>query len=137
MNYVSIFSANEATRIASLTDNAGYWVGVTDNVQEGVYKNLNDDLSVNTFIKWAVGEPNDSIGKDDCILVTNSGFYDHNCDKFMRVLCEIDVPSSSVNIVENLVEVLPPDSLFEYFGTSCKLHFQFKYIYEFDAFLSQ
>ena len=121
MNYASFTSASEAADIVSLTSSTGYWVGITDNTHEGIYRNYNDGSTVSSFIKWAVGEPNNFYGNENCILSRSEGFYDHGCEKFVRVLCEIELPSSSVNIVANLVEVVPPNNLFDFIGNSGKI----------------
>ena len=118
MKYVTFATESEAIYFANLVGGA-FWVGVSDTAQEGVFKNYNDGLFVGGFIPWAVDEPNNANGKEDCVLILNNQFHDYNCEKFVRVLCELEVPNVSVNVVENLIELEPPSNLFESIGKSC------------------
>ena len=117
MKYASLESTSETSHLANLTT-ASFWVGVTDVAQEGVFKNFNSGNDATSFLTWASGEPNNANEKEDCVLVTNQLFYDYDCEKFMRVLCELEIPVGVVNIIENLVEIEPPTNLFDFVGTS-------------------
>jgi hypothetical protein len=119
MNYATFASASEATRLANLTKDS-VWVGVTDIAQEGVFKNYNDGTIVGSFMTWVGGQPSIDGPLKDCVVLSNNLFSDQNCEKFKRVLCEIQVVDSSVSIVENLIEVGPPSNLFDFVGTSGK-----------------
>ena len=119
MKYATFATNNEASYLASLTKEA-FWVGVTDSAQEGTFKNFNDATTFNSTFKWAVGEPNNAGGDEDCVFVSKNVYKDFSCEKFIRVLCEIDLPLGPVEIVENLLEVEPANNLFDFIGNSCK-----------------
>lgn len=121
MNYATFASASEATRLSNLTKES-VWVGVTDIAQEGVFKNYNDGITVGSFMAWAGGQSSTDGSLKDCVVLSNNMFSDQNCEKFKRVLCEVQVVDSSVSIIKNLIEVAPPSNLFDFVGTSGK-HF--------------
>ena len=135
MKYVTVASESEATYLANLISGT-FWIGVSDTALEGVFKNYNDGLYVGDFLPWVVNQPDNYQGKEDCVILVNYQFNDYNCENFMRVLCELEVPNVSATIVENLIEVEPPSNLFESIGKSCKKYSMFWILY-FLNFLSQ
>lgn len=118
MNYATLTSADEATFITNLT-NQYFWIGVTDRAQEGVFANHVDQNIVNSFLTWANGEPNNADGREDCVFIGYNAFSDYDCEKFRRILCEIKLPEDPVEIVENLLEIEPPNNIFDFIGNSC------------------
>lgn len=117
MDLATFGSAAEASYLASIV-NQPRWVGVNDAVVEGVYRN-NDGNDVTSMISWLLGEPTlASKEAEDCLAALPNSYNDLACHTYVRVLCEIKVPNSSVNIKTNLVYVEPATNLFDYIGTS-------------------
>lgn len=119
LSLATVASTTEASTLKSLLPTVNFWVGISDSNTEGVYKNYNDDLNVKALLNWAVGEPNNAGGAEDCVSVGNGAYNDYGCNQYLRVICEVAIPSqSAATVVENLVEITPPSNLFNYAGDS-------------------
>lgn len=117
MDYATFATTKESTYVASLTS-IHSWVGVTDAAVEGVFKNYNDGRIVTSVLNWQSGEPNNALGKEHCVIIKNGAYNDLDCERFKRVLCEMNMNLRTGSLIENLVEVEPPSNLFSYLGTS-------------------
>lgn len=86
-----INDAAENTLLGNLSWNAGpyqYWIGFTDQAQEGVWRWL--DGSLESYEAWAPGEPNDS-GGEDCAHINFSSigaWNDLPCGENEPFICE-------------------------------------------------
>ena len=93
MDYVNFDSLAENENFLRLLDDDSYWIGVSDTVTEGTFKNYNGFEAVSTsFIKWNAAEPNNFLGDEDCALVLRIGSNDNQCDRYYKVLCERRIP---------------------------------------------
>ena len=93
MDFVNFDSYAENENYLSLLNDDVYWIGVTDTVTEGTFKNYNGFETVSTsFIKWKAGEPNNYLGDEDCGTSMRVGNNDDQCDKYLRVVCERRIP---------------------------------------------
>ena len=72
-------------------DRYRFWLGLTDAAVEGTYRWESDNSLVN-YTHWAVAEPNDIIGLEDCVLLYGAGdpgfWNDDNCLKEYYYICE-------------------------------------------------
>ena len=82
-----------------------YWLGATDNEQEGKWKWLTGEPFI--FTKWHKGEPNDGFGQEDFLNLTNYwpsynnqwGWNDENGNRVISgatgFICEYETPYSA------------------------------------------
>ena len=70
----SIHSAEENAFVRSRVAGGGIWVGVTDQVNEGVWVNL--DGTPFDYSNWAAGEPNNQGDEDAVIMGTDGAWND-------------------------------------------------------------
>lgn len=72
-------------------DRYRFWSGLTDAAVEGTYRWESDNSLVN-YTHWAVAEPNDIIGLEDCVWLYGAGdpgfWNDDNCVKEYYYICE-------------------------------------------------
>jgi hypothetical protein len=123
MSLATFDNAADASYLQSLGYDGPHWVGVFDTLQKGVYKNYNDGKIVTSALTWQQGQPNNAGGAENCIHIESNGYADSNCNRYYRVICELNLPNDPVVLVENLVEVLPPSTLFQAMGESRKFDF--------------
>jgi hypothetical protein len=80
--YASILDASEYSTVASLEgviSAHSYWLGGTDALTEGTWAWT--DGSSWAYENWNVGEPNDSLGNEDCLEFSiGTGWNDISCD---------------------------------------------------------
>jgi hypothetical protein len=64
------------------------WIGANDRTAEGAFRWT--DASVLTFTNWAVGEPNNAAGPEDCVakLAKNARWNDEQCGNVNAYFCE-------------------------------------------------
>ncbi|XP_076015991.1 galactose-specific lectin nattectin-like [Genypterus blacodes] len=67
-----------------------FWAGLSDAVKEGLW--LWSDGSPITYKNWAVGEPNNWGGGEDCVEVYSTGnFNDIQCTQVRSFMCSKDL----------------------------------------------
>jgi hypothetical protein len=82
---VTIDDAAEATLLATAFETNDFWIGVTDRVDEGVYRNVTGELA--PYLVWRVGEPTSS----DCAQLDDiAEFHVSSCDSTDEYVCEYD-----------------------------------------------
>ena len=72
------------------TDNDNLWFGVNDILSEGNFV-YDSDKGPIIFTKWAVNQPDDARGVEDCghlFHITATGWNDAPCTNSFRFLCE-------------------------------------------------
>jgi hypothetical protein len=77
----------ESALFASLVQAANVndtWVGVTDRLVEGMYRNVTGDLAA--YLVWATDEPSTS----DCVQSDGVEFHASQCDSSDEFVCEVD-----------------------------------------------
>lgn len=77
--------------VASGLSGQKVYIGVTDRKREGQFVDLDGQLL--TFTNWALGQPDDYKGGQDCgTLIVDSGFWDDiGCNGQYHVICEIEI----------------------------------------------
>ena len=68
-----------------------YNLGLNDQAKEGVFKWSSDEyFSSDSYTNWAQNEPNDLLGKENCveILATNGQWNDNPCSDRLSFMCE-------------------------------------------------
>ena len=72
-------------------DRYRFWLGLTDAAVEGTYRWESDNSLVN-YTHWAVAEPNNMNGVEDCVWLYGAGdpgfWNDDNCFKEYYYICE-------------------------------------------------
>ena len=65
-----------------------YWIGATDVTVNGTFLWTSDNSTLG-FVNWRSGEPNDSNGNEDCLLLCrDKRWNDYNCDRSLPYICE-------------------------------------------------
>ncbi|XP_047460791.1 C-type lectin-like [Mugil cephalus] len=89
---VSIHSAEEQNFVKTLIMNfdpaIGYtWIGLNDIYKEGTWM-WSDGSAVN-FTFWKAGEPNNSLGKENCVQTWTSDttWNDYTCQSMFSFIC--------------------------------------------------
>jgi len=84
-----IDDTTEALVARILAGGEDVWVGVSDRVDDGVYRTVLGELA--TFLPWAAGEPND-LGQEDCVELDglDRTYNDSNCQLAKPYICECD-----------------------------------------------
>lgn len=87
MNFVTFETKSESAFFAKLANGKPTYVGIDDQVQEGVFRNYDGTTPVvNSLISWISGEPNND-GNEDCVAAERGGFNDNPCSRLMRAGC--------------------------------------------------
>ena len=82
---VTIDDATEGNLMATSFGINDFWVGVTDRITEGMYRNVTGELA--PYLVWVVGEPTSS----DCAQFDDGGlFHVSTCDTSDEYVCEFD-----------------------------------------------
>ena len=122
MDFVTITSKAEGDYAATLIKSNAFWVGVTDALTEGSFNNYNNlAVTVNSFMKWSAGEPNNAGGLEDCAHIGPNSFNDHACYEYLNVLCERRIPKKPATSIKTSLVAEPEAAEFYYVGNSCKL----------------
>ena len=74
-----------------LDSQAAYWIGGGDKRIEGTFEFERNWVNM-TYFKWADGQPatGNSGEKRDCIVLKFGAWYDNQCHKQRRLICEYD-----------------------------------------------
>lgn len=81
----TIDNAEEAAMLASESDFNDFWIGMTDRIDEGVYRNVTGELA--PYLVWVPDEPTSS----DCGQLDEEAlFHVSTCDTSDEYLCEYD-----------------------------------------------
>ncbi|HEY5922767.1 MAG TPA: C-type lectin domain-containing protein [Kofleriaceae bacterium] len=81
----TINDAAEASLVAAALPEPDYWVGMTDRITEGQYRNVTGELA--PYLVWVPGEPTSS----DCAQFDEDAlFHVSTCDTSDDYLCEFD-----------------------------------------------
>ncbi len=74
---------------AQIVDPDVTWIGATDSQVEGTFRWLTGELV--TSPRWAMGEPNDINGLENCVEMFPSGEWnDERCELTRTYFCECD-----------------------------------------------
>nr|CAB3231615.1 C-type lectin domain family 4 member F-like [Phallusia mammillata] len=69
----------------------GYWIGLSDIEQEGVWKYVDGVAITTTNTDFAVGEPSSGLPGEDCAHLwweRNYQMNDNLCSEYMLAICE-------------------------------------------------
>ncbi|XP_026100450.1 C-type lectin domain family 17, member A-like [Carassius auratus] len=83
---IIINNREEQDFVKNIFGSDDFWIGLTDIEVEGRWKWA--DGSTLTFKFWASGEPNDYQGNEDCAMTRSSGWFDTQCDRSLKWICE-------------------------------------------------
>ncbi|XP_016976052.2 accessory gland protein Acp29AB-like [Drosophila rhopaloa] len=64
-----------------------YWLGITDVAKEGEFVSVATGKPA-TFFKWAFGQPNNLVDKDNCVDTYQGEMYDSECSRSLYFICE-------------------------------------------------
>ncbi|XP_016984603.2 accessory gland protein Acp29AB-like [Drosophila rhopaloa] len=81
---------NESDLIAireELKINGVYWLGITDVAKEGEFVSVATGQPA-PFLKWESDQPNNLLGKDNCVDIYRGEMYDSECSKSQHFICE-------------------------------------------------
>lgn len=82
---VTIEDAAEAAMLATAFNINDFWIGVTDRISEGTYRNVTGELA--PYLLWRVDEPSSS----DCAQLDEiAEFHISPCDSSDEYVCEFD-----------------------------------------------
>ncbi|XP_053154394.1 hepatic lectin-like isoform X2 [Hemicordylus capensis] len=71
-----------------------FWIGLHDLKEEGYWTWVDATDYRTGFMKWNRGEPNDSQGKEDCAMISETGRWnDMPCTSSAMYVCEKPLPS--------------------------------------------
>ncbi|XP_055975659.1 C-type lectin domain family 17, member A [Sorex fumeus] len=93
----SLAERNFITQITRIKNTQGhvYWLGLTDRMQEGIWRWLDGSLLTETLSFWDSHEPNDSNSKEDCGSMDRFGRWnDLPCETTIYWICERLCPCS-------------------------------------------
>lgn len=62
------------------------WIGISDRATEGRFLTVFD--TVPSFLPWQVGQPDDFMMNEDCVVATPSGLNDLPCNVLRPAICE-------------------------------------------------
>ena len=88
---VSITNPDEQQLISGMTswnDEEHYWIGLHDVEKEGDYQW--SDGSLFAYKNWKNLEPNDALGKEDCVEIASKDpkWNDDDCEKHYGFICK-------------------------------------------------
>ncbi len=82
---VTIDNASEGSALLATFAVNDYWIGMTDRVTEGAYRNVTGESA--PYLPWIPGEPS----SDDCGQFDDDGlFHLSDCDSTDEYMCELD-----------------------------------------------
>lgn len=69
---------------------ASYWIGLTDELMEGVFSWVDTD-TIAEFTDWESGQPDDHRGLQDCAVIRHPllQWDDIRCSESWEVICEL------------------------------------------------
>jgi hypothetical protein len=92
-------SQTENDNIISMSSSTTFWIGIDDQVTEGVYTFVNNEGPVTSYTNWRSGEPNNAINGEDCVQVANTGGWnDLPCSDLLNFVCETNIRYNAVCI---------------------------------------
>ncbi|XP_056605100.1 macrophage mannose receptor 1-like isoform X2 [Triplophysa dalaica] len=63
------------------------WIGLYNNISSWRWSYQNEDIS---FTRWSGSEPNNADGKEECVIISSSGWHDAGCSTERRFICFIE-----------------------------------------------
>jgi hypothetical protein len=78
---------NEDNAIDALSAASSQWIGVSDRVNEGTFRNVTGPSTA--YFDWATGDP-DSGAQGDCVAIIGTRWEDGNCGSLAQAVCECD-----------------------------------------------
>ena len=94
LTLASIESERENGIASALSGGSVFWIGLDDRLVEGTFRWL--DGATSSYRKWSPNEPNNNLGKEDCINLSpsNLGRWDDVlCDHARSFMCKVADPS--------------------------------------------
>lgn len=73
--------------VQGLTSLGRYWIGLTDQATEGIFV-WQASSGAASFFNWGGGQP-DNLNNQDCVSISNFGWYDEACTSYRRFICQI------------------------------------------------
>ncbi|XP_071148863.1 perlucin-like [Mytilus edulis] len=90
---VEVDSKCENEFVKKSANESGYWLGGTDEQEEGVWVWSHSQNFI-TYTDWKAGEPNNARGNEHCLILWESSGYawnDSPCKQLMPFICEKDL----------------------------------------------
>ena len=88
MDLVTFEVREELDQFTSLFEDEKYWVGITDVVTEGIFRNYNGfEKHSGSFLNWFVDSPT-ILTEKSCVIMEKSGSSDYKCNEFSNFACE-------------------------------------------------
>jgi len=87
---VKIESAEENKFIKTtfLKTPASYWIGLSDQENEGEWKWLDDSLLRGQYSNWRLGNPDNFGNNENCGSIVFGLWNDRSCDAILGFICE-------------------------------------------------
>ena len=92
MDLVTFDARDELDQFTTLFEEEKYWVGITDVVNEAIFRNYNGfEKFSGAFLNWFTDSPTILTAKS-CVMMEKTGSSDYKCTEFAKFACERRIP---------------------------------------------